>query len=137
MTTCGGSVFYVFGGLAAPRDENSEPTEVIQNERLSCMIQVRSLCARWRWDYIAPMPEPRWSFATVCFNGRVYAIGGSRGFETNIITFSTMFIYDTTNNTWSRGVSMPVKRGSLACANLFEVIYCCGKWLNFSTVVFF
>ncbi len=71
-----------------------------------------SLVERWtpssgEWKTLAPLPEPRANPGVVFHEGRLYAIGGV---GPNDKRASTVFIYDSAADTWSRGADMPTAR---------------------------
>lgn len=65
-----------------------------------------------------PMPTPRWALATVAYNGRVFAIGGTHGDK----RLNTVDIYNVERDEWRPGLPLPLGRD--CCAAVYQgVIY--------------
>ena len=58
------------------------------------------------WTRKADMPTPRWMFATVDFEGKVYAIGGYP--PNSWVGLKTVEVYDPATDTWARKADMPL-----------------------------
>jgi N-acetylneuraminic acid mutarotase len=58
------------------------------------------------WTRKADMPTPRWMFATVDFEGKVYVIGGYP--PNSWVGLKTVEVYDPATDTWTRKADMPL-----------------------------
>lgn len=63
------------------------------------------------WTRKTDMPTPRFSPATGALKGKIYAIGGSIGYEVQ----SMVEIYDPASDKWSYGASLPEPRAAATC----------------------
>jgi len=56
-----------------------------------------------RWAKLAPMPHPRYRFAAVLRDGRIYGIGGSDG----AAALASTDVYNPASNSWAAAVDLP------------------------------
>jgi N-acetylneuraminic acid mutarotase len=75
---------------------------------------------------LAPMPTARFALAAAGVNGKIYAIGGSRG--PGIL--NTVEVYDPSSNSWSTAAGMPTARQDLATAAVNGIIYAIGGFIG-------
>jgi N-acetylneuraminic acid mutarotase len=68
------------------------------------------------WTTLAPLPNPRHHAAAVVYNGKIYAIGGQRGHDGNIIPQALVHLYDPTTDTWAQLPSLPEARNHMGSA---------------------
>jgi N-acetylneuraminic acid mutarotase len=75
------------------------------------------------WFAMAPMPTGRYGLATATVDGKIYAIGGTRGGG----ALATVEVYDPVTNSWSTTPApMPTARYGLATATVNGKIYAIG-----------
>jgi len=94
----------------------------------SCLLlALGAAVACGQWVTLAPLPEARYSGAVVALGNRLYYLGGSAvgGVKTR-----SVFIYDTSANTWSIGDSMLTPRHRFGAAALNGRIHVFGGWGN-------
>ena len=89
--------------------------ELSENNSICCMNPDGN------WHDIAPMPEDRSQFGMVQINNKIYVIGGTTGGEIPNILDSVL-IYDTLNNIWCTGISIPIPLKNMGCVSDY-----CGK----------
>jgi len=70
------------------------------------------------------MPTPRWGLSTSVVNGKIYAIGGARGFP--IPGLRTVEEYDPATDTWTTKSPMPSTRWALSTSVVNGKIYAIG-----------
>ena len=75
------------------------------------------------WAIKAAMPTPRWGFATVAYQNKIYCIGG---FLSNSTVTGVNEIYDPSTNTWETKASMSTPRCSLSANVVDGKIYLIG-----------
>jgi len=66
------------------------------------------------WTTLASMPTPRSHFAIAVYQNKIYCIGGcvgvtvdQWGLHSSVVTSDVVEVYDTTTNTWKRGIARP------------------------------
>jgi N-acetylneuraminic acid mutarotase len=59
------------------------------------------------WRAAAPMPNPRTHFGAVALNGKIYALGGERNHDENLIPQNTTQVYDPATDRWTALAPMP------------------------------
>jgi len=75
------------------------------------------------WFAMAPMPTGRYGLATATVDGKIYAIGGTRGGG----ALATVEVYDPVTNSWSTTPApMPTARYGLAAATVNGKTYAIG-----------
>lgn len=109
-----GNKLYAIGG-AEPK---APPTEVSRVDVYDPATD------SWQKGAIPDMPRRRTHLSptTPVVNGKAYVIGGWDGWSEQ----STVFVYDTTTNSWSSEANMPTARFELACASIGGSIYALG-----------
>ncbi len=70
------------------------------------------------WTNLAPMHQPRESFAAVSHRNCIYVFGGS--------TLRTVEVYDVNSNAWTKLPSMKEARMSPGCVVIDDIIYVVG-----------
>ena len=60
------------------------------------------------WIQRTSMPTPRHDLQAIAVNGSIYAISGA-----NDLTVDAVEIYDVATDSWTRGPSIPTRRGWL------------------------
>jgi hypothetical protein len=79
------------------------------------------------WQQAAPMPTPGYGMSCAVVNGRVYAIGGLKGWADSITPRRVVEAYDVAEDTWLTDFApMPYPRWYCGCAALDGKIYVLG-----------
>ncbi len=78
------------------------------------------------WTTYASLPQQRWSGATSALNGEIHYFGGTNVGSSNVPNFSNHYIFNSSTNTWSNGLSMLRKRANQVAANVNGKIYLIG-----------
>ena len=73
------------------------------------------------WIQRTSMPTPRHDLQAIAVNGSIYAISGA-----NDLTVDAVEIYDVATDSWTRGPSIPTRRGWLGAARIGRKIYVAG-----------
>ena len=73
------------------------------------------------WTSLAPMQVERLNLGVIAENGKIYAIGGWDGSNTNINE-----MYNPTENQWTTKTSMPTSRSNFGIASIQNKIYAIG-----------
>jgi hypothetical protein len=87
------------------------------------------------WTFKTPMPTPRYGFAIVAYQNKIYCIGGAsnfqppNGFYGAILTRANE-VYDPATDTWETKVSMPTARMGLQANVVDGKIYLIGGYPN-------
>ena len=81
------------------------------------------------WQDVSIMPEARADCIAVCYNKKIYIIGGNNG---NVL--DRVDIYDIENNNWSIGTEMPTATYGAAYAVLGNMLYIFGGIENSGNV---
>lgn len=82
--------------------------------------------ARDTWTLKADMPAPRGDLACVAIDEKIYAIGGSIRVSPTVDLVSTVEVYDTVTDTWTRKADMTAARTGLRAAEVNGKIYVVG-----------
>lgn len=77
------------------------------------------------WTMKTSMPTARWGHTTCSLNGKVYVIGGAKGWPVEII-YETIEVYDPVMNTWETKSSIPTPRWMPSCSVMDGKIYVIG-----------
>jgi len=80
------------------------------------------------WRKRIDMPTPRLALSTVVVNGKIYAIGGVT--DENLVSISTMEVYDAVRRTWTKKADMPTPRSLFGASVVNGKIYVIGGWVN-------
>jgi len=87
-----------------------------------------------RWTIRSPMPTPRYSFATVVYEGSIYCIGGLQNVFRNghsvEVSTGAVEVFNFSTNKWDTKTSMPTPRESFATIVYGDNIYCVGGGIN-------
>ena len=66
------------------------------------------------WTTLASMPTPRSHFAIAAYQNKIYCIGGrvgvtvdQWGLHSSVVISDVVEVYDTTTNTWTKGIARP------------------------------
>jgi N-acetylneuraminic acid mutarotase len=78
------------------------------------------------WTEKAHMPTARWGLSTSVVDGKIYAIGGGRGTWPNVVSFSTVEVYDPAQDIWTKRSDMPTARCYLSTSSIDGKIYAIG-----------
>ena len=80
------------------------------------------------WSSAAPMPTPRWQFATsVGSDGKIYTIGGKMKYYNHEGPFyDVVEIYDPVTNSWETGPAYPMEVGEMNAARMNNQIFVTG-----------
>jgi N-acetylneuraminic acid mutarotase len=78
------------------------------------------------WTVLRPLPEARHHITLSAVTGLLYGVGGFTGGFPNWRAQPTMFIYNPTSNTWSKGTDLPVARAEGISAVVDDKIYLIG-----------
>ena len=79
------------------------------------------------WNTVARLPLPLDHAASASYNGSLYVVGGYR--SSNVpatIPSDKLFIYNSLNNSWREGKSMPQARGALTAQFINGTLYAVG-----------
>jgi N-acetylneuraminic acid mutarotase len=79
------------------------------------------------WTRKADMPTARKALSTGVVNGKIYAVGGTTGWQP---CFSTVEEYDPSTDTWTKKADMPTARGCHSVSVVDGKIYVIGGVLN-------
>lgn len=78
------------------------------------------------WSTGADIPTARRHFFCLAIGTKIYCIGGEQYVSTTVKSVNAVEIYDTINNTWTTGASMPTAREYVGGYVLNNKIYCFG-----------
>ena len=87
------------------------------------------------WTFKTPMPTPRYGFAIVAYQNKIYCIGGAsnfqppNGFYGAILTRANE-VYDPATDTWETKAAMPTARVGLKANVVNDKIYLIGGYPN-------
>jgi N-acetylneuraminic acid mutarotase len=87
------------------------------------------------WTFKTPMPTPRYGFAIVAYQNKIYCIGGAsnfqppNGFYGAILTRANE-VYDPATDTWETKAFMPTARVGLKANVVNDKIYLIGGYPN-------
>ncbi|MBN1244811.1 hypothetical protein JXA31_04380 [Candidatus Bathyarchaeota archaeon] len=84
-----------------------------------------------KWAFKTPMPTPRYGFAIVAYQNKLYCIGGASNFQPpngfyGAILTGVNEVYDPATNTWETKASMPTARIGLQANVVGDKIYLIG-----------
>ena len=97
----------------------------------SCLIDITPVLASENsWTTKQPMPTARSELGVAVVNGKIYAIGGSRGI---IVGYDNNEEYDPAKDTWIAKKLMPTPRGGFAIAVFQNKIYVIGGAIRAGT----
>jgi len=68
------------------------------------------------WRSAAPLPNPRNHLADAQLGGKLYAIGGQRGQDRELVTQTSVHRWDPATNTWTAVASLPRGRSHISAA---------------------
>jgi len=118
-------MIYAIGGRLANPGGLSESNYVSTTERYDPKSNT--------WTTLASMPTPRYDFATVVCDGKIYCIGGygyndGREFPLEMqITLGVMEAYNIAADSWSPKASLPLSRGTLQTYTMDGKIFALDK----------
>lgn len=76
---------------------------------------VLSLDGGTSWTTAAPLPNPRSHMADAVIGSKIYAIGGQHNTDANLVTQTTVNVWDPVNpNTWTEVASLPRGRSHIS-----------------------
>ncbi|BAC91110.1 Kelch repeat-containing protein [Gloeobacter violaceus] len=78
------------------------------------------------WTVLRPLPEARHHITLSAVKGSLYGVGGFTGGFPDWRAQSTVFIYNPSSNTWTRGTDLPVARAEGISAVIDHKIYLVG-----------
>jgi len=76
------------------------------------------------WVTLEPIPTARMNFGVAVVDGKIYAIGGHKGYSGSYLASNEM--YDPATNTWTTKASMPTPRSGFGVAVVDNKIYVIG-----------
>jgi N-acetylneuraminic acid mutarotase len=103
---CGNNIYYIGGRDSKRQKQNTVFKYNSGNDN---------------WTICAPMPTPRWNFASTESQEKIYAIGGD-------ILISTTEVFDPGTNSWETLSPLPTQRVSAGCVAIGDLIYVIGGW---------
>jgi N-acetylneuraminic acid mutarotase len=104
---------YVVGGLLNPNTQFSDHFEAYDPVKDA-------------WTTLKPLPEARHHITLSAVNGLLYGVGGFTGGFPDWRAQPTMFIYNPTTNTWTKGTDLLEARGEGISAVVDDKIYLIG-----------
>lgn len=104
---------YVVGGLLSPSTGFSAHFESYDSVKDT-------------WTELRPLPEARHHITLSAVNGLLYGVGGFTGGFPDWRAQPTMFVYNPTSNTWTKGTDLPVARAESISAVVDNKIYLIG-----------
>ena len=64
-----------------------------------------------KWIASASLPSPRSHLGDVVLGGKIYAVGGQRGYDDNLVTQNSVHVWNPAKpNVWSRAANLPKAR---------------------------
>jgi N-acetylneuraminic acid mutarotase len=66
------------------------------------------------WTTAAPLPNPRHHMGAAVLGGKIYAVGGQHGHDSNLVTQASVNAYDPATDTWTALSDLPSARGHIA-----------------------
>ena len=88
------------------------------------------------WTFKASMPTPRYNFATVAYQNKIYCIGGyiaNASSRTGVTRTGVNEVYDPATNTWETKTPMPTPRSDLQANVIKGKIYLIGGIITNNT----
>jgi len=83
------------------------------------------------WIFKMPMPTPRYNFAIVAYQNKIYCIGGASNFQPpRTILSGVNEVYDPSTDTWETKASLPIPRSGLQANLVNGKIYLIGGLPN-------
>jgi N-acetylneuraminic acid mutarotase len=98
-----GRELHYFGGMDATRTQEQGEHWVLNLDNPAA-----------GWQAKASLPNPRNHLGAAALNGKVYAIGGQHGQESEQVAQSDVHRYDPATNTWTKVASLPGPRSHLS-----------------------
>jgi N-acetylneuraminic acid mutarotase len=88
-----------------------------------------------KWTFKTPMPTPRYAFAIVTYQNKIYCIGGASNFQPPTGFYGAILtgvneVYDPATDTWETKAAMPTARIGLQANVVDDKIYLIGGYPN-------